>query len=216
MRSRETEVEVFGGEVESLTTAVRRGHRRARDRRPPPGLRVGRLARRRRSSTRRCRRRATTPRSASPTSGTRSRRPADANGVTSRRRSTSGATSSVAVPPTRRFAIALELDARPRPPTRASATWSRRATATRCAEAAIANSLGVEARAAPHDVLGVVGRDRRRRHRRADRLRLRRRPHARRSRSRLGSARCRRRARAGCSAPRRSRAGACRSSSIRS
>ena len=72
------------------------------------------------------------------------------------------------------------------------------------AEAAVANSLGVEAAHAAHDVLGVVGRDGRRRHGHADRLRLRRRPHARRARPRVDPARRRRPRACACSAPSRS------------
>ena len=62
------------------------------------------------SSRRRCAKRATTPRSANPTSGTALASPADVNGVGAARRSTCGATSSSRCRPTRRSRIALELE----------------------------------------------------------------------------------------------------------
>ena len=48
VRGRDTDIEVYDGEVESLSSAEIAGRRHPRDRRRPPGLRLGRHARRRR------------------------------------------------------------------------------------------------------------------------------------------------------------------------
>ena len=88
----ETDVKVFDGEVESLTVAERRRRRRAGACRPPSGLRVGGLARRRRDRDA-SPKRATTPASPSRTSGRASpHRPTST--VWRCPRSTSGARSS--------------------------------------------------------------------------------------------------------------------------
>ena len=131
--------------------------------------------------------RATTPRSASPTSGTRSRPGADLNGVRARARSLARRARGGAhrrEGPHRARARARDEGRRPAHPQRGVVGLRRLAHRSRARQ--LARCRGG---AAPHDVLRVVGRDRRRRHRPADRLRVRRRAHARRSRPRLGSAR---------------------------
>ena len=155
-----------------------RGRRRPRDRRPPPGLRVGGLARprrRRRDARRGARqrrvrraRRVLRARVARPTS----------TASDAARRSTSGATSALAPRPTRRCALALELEratraADPRIRNVESATLRRRRGRSRGGE--LARRRGVDA---AHDVLVLGVRDGRRRHRHADRLRLLGRAHA--------------------------------------
>ena len=173
MRTHETEVEVFGGEVESLTTAGiegvgvrvivdhRQGYawagsldpdvvdetlREARDNAAfgePDEWYGARVAGRRR----RCRRR-------------RSR-------LVARR-------AARACRPRRRCASRSTSKRRRRPPTRGSATSKSAGYGDALAESALANSLGVEAHDPTHDVLRVVGRARRRRLGHPDRVRLRR------------------------------------------
>ena len=171
----------------------RRRRRRARDRRSPPGLRVGRLARSRRRSRRPCGKRATTPRSANPTSGTALASPADVDGVGA------GRPRPVARGAARGADRREGADrARPR-----SARRRPRDPRIRDVEAG-----GLRRRAVPRPrsstrsvsrrqtrrttVLRVVGRARRRRLGHADRLRLRRRSLARRPRPRVDPARRRR------------------------
>ena len=153
VRSRDTDVEVFDGEVESLTTASVEGVgvRVIADHRQ--GFAWAGSLDRRTSSRRRCAKRATTRPSANPTSGTGSPRPADVDGVAAARRSTSGATSSSSVPTDEKVRIALELEratkaADPRIRNVESASYG-----DALAEVALANSLGVESPHPPHDVL---------------------------------------------------------------
>ena len=188
MRSRETEVEVFGGEVESLTTAViegigvrvvadhRQGYAWAGSLEPTVVDETLRDARDNATF-------------GEPDEWYALAGPADVNGVHARRRSTSGATSSPRCRPTRRCASRSSSTRRRRRPTRGSATSSRRATATRSPRPrSPTRSASRPTQRRTTCSASSVG-DRRRRHRPADRLRVRRRPHARRSRSRLGAAR---------------------------
>ena len=153
------------------------------DRRPPPGLRVGGLARprrRRRDAARGARQRDA---SASPTSGTALATPADVDGAAAA--DLDLWRDELAVGPTdEKVALALELE-------RATQAADPRIRGVESAGYGDARSRprsrtrsGVEAHTRRTDVLGVVGRDGRRRHGHPDRLRLRRRPHVRRSRSR--------------------------------
>ena len=131
MRTRDTDVEVFDGEVESLTTASVEGVGIRVDRRPTPGSRVGRFARRRRHRRDARRKRATTPASVSPTSGTGSRRRPTSNGAAPPAPRPVARGARRRCRPRRRCASRSTSSARRRRPTRASATSSRRATATR-------------------------------------------------------------------------------------
>ena len=173
MRTQETDVEVFGGEVESLTTAGiegvgvrvivdhRQGYASAGSLDPDVDRRdAARSARQRR-------------RSVSPTSGTRSRRPPTS--TASHRADLDLWRDDAAQPADRREGAdrARARSRRPRRATRACAASKPRATATRSAESAIVNSLGVEATTRRTTCSAYVGRARRRRLRHADRLRLR-------------------------------------------
>ena len=144
VRSRETEVEVFGGEVESLTTAVIEGVGRARRRGPPAGLRLGGLAR-----SGGCRRsaratHATTRASAEPDEWYAMAGPADVDGVQAPTLDL-WRDELAEVPTDEKVRIAIELEratkaADPRIRNVESASYSDSLT-----EAAIANSLGTEA-----------------------------------------------------------------------
>ena len=134
LRSRDTDVEVFGGEVESLAVAEIDGVGRARHRR-----RTGRATRGRARSTptwspRPSPRRATTPASVRPTRATGSRHPADFAGVEAgavRRSSTCGATTCSPTLDRRQGGArprARRRRARGRPPR--PRAWSRPPTAT--------------------------------------------------------------------------------------
>ena len=187
MRTQETDVEVFGGEVESLTTAGVEGvgvrvivdHRQgyAWAGSLDPDVVDETLAEARDNADVR-----------------RARRVVRARDARRRRRRRRAPTLDLwrdelaPVPTDEKVRIALELEARdqgrrPADPQRRSRELRRRAgreprSRTRSAS---------RRRTRRTTVLGVVGRARRRRHRHADRLRLRRRPHARRSRSRRRS-----------------------------
>ena len=113
---------------------------------------MGRFARRRRDRRDVAAKRATTRRSASPTSGTALASPADVNGVAPPALDL-WRDELASVPTDEKVRIALELEratkaADPRIRNVESASYG-----DALAEAALANSLGVEAHAAPHDVL---------------------------------------------------------------
>ena len=148
LRTRDTDVKVFDGEVESLSVAEVDGVgvRVLVDH--APGLRVGRFARagrRGRDGRRSARQRG---RSARPTSALGLPEPADVAGVDRCRRSTCGATSCSRVPTDEKVALALEVErGDARAPTRGCAASSRRTYGDGAVEVAVASSLGVEASA---------------------------------------------------------------------
>ena len=183
----ETDVEVFGGEVESLTTAGiegigvrvivdhRQGYASAGSLDPDVIDETLREARDNAAF-------------GEPDEWYALASPADVERRRPPPTSTCGATSCSTCRPTRRSA------------SRSSSKRSTKARDPRVrgveaagygdarSESAIVNSLGVEAYIAPHDVLGARDRARRRRLGHADRLRLRRGPFARRSRPRVDPA----------------------------
>ena len=189
VRTRETDVEVFGGEVESLTTASVEGVgiRVIADHRQGLAWAGSLDARRHRRDA--AAKRATTPAFGEPDEWYGLASPADVERRQRRPSSTCGATSSSSVPTEEKVRIALELEratkaADPRIRNVESASYGDALGRGRARE--LARRRGAHP---PHDVLGVGGRARRRRLGHAVGLRVRRRPHARRSRSRLDPAR---------------------------
>ena len=109
VRSRETEIKVFGGEVESLAVAEAAGIGVRDGRRRPAGHRVRGLARRRRRRRARWPTHATTRRTARSTPRTGSRRRPTST-ASRRPTSTSGATTCSRPRPRRRSTLAVAAD----------------------------------------------------------------------------------------------------------
>ena len=214
LRTQETDVEVFGGEVESLTTAGiqgvgvrvivdhRQGYASAGSLEPDVIEETLREARDNAAF-------------GEPDEWYALASPAEVNGVVPAALDL-WREELVSTPTDAKVQIALDLEVA----TKARDSRVRGVEATGYgdarAESAIANSLGVEAYTRRTDVLGARGRTGRRRFGHADRIRLRRGPFARGSRPRRRSRATPSTARCASSARSRSRAGASRSCSTRS